>query len=135
MSNTCIPLLRCFFYINPEFDSISLILARAIEQRVPFFLGNVFVSVISKGWNLNLGCCILAPKVASKQNKVILSSHSNYYQYTMIRFGAGTSVASYGRELCRLSGSGVTNNSKWGGGPGSNPGPTRYKADVLSITL
>ena len=66
---------------------------------------------------------------------VLIMNVPHYYQYTMIRFGAGTSVASFGQELCRLSGSGVTNNSKWGGGPGSNPGPTRYKADVLSITL
>ena len=30
---------------------------------------------------------------------------------------------------------GQTNKSEGGGGPGLNPGPTRYKADVLSITL
>ena len=53
-------------------------------------------------------------ELIKQKNKFILSSHRNYYQYTMIRFGAGTSVASFGRELCRLSGSGVTNNSKVG---------------------
>ena len=65
----------------------------------------------------------------------ILSSHRNYYQHTMIRYGAGTSVASFGRELCGFSSASQDKpTSPGGGGPGSNPGPTRYKADVLGIT-
>ena len=68
-------------------------------------------------------------------NNFILSSHRNYYQHTMIRYGAGTSVASFGRELCGFSSASQDKpTSPGGGGPGSNPGPTRYKADMLGIT-
>ena len=41
------------------------------------------------------------------------------------------------RKICGLSSASrdKPTSPQGGGGPGSNPGPTRYKADVLSITL
>ena len=53
----------------------------------------------------------------------------------MIRYGAGTSVHPSAENLCGFSSASQDKPTSpgGGGGPGSNPGPTRYKADVLGI--